>query len=323
MSAPRSVNPSLAHVTRAMSILVVGILGCTAPDPVSPPGARVDARGSHDTTAEAAGFGSGSFYPLSIGNSWAYRGDGSLYRVRDGVPGEPELVYAFTEERRLIGTTQHEGTSYFVEEQTHGQIPEADDPSMKWWLRIRQDKTGLYNLDTLLSNPPTPEAATVLPFHRGQDASITLAALRQSNRATPALERLAERLDRAREAARGFAQFASRTSSGLELTQLVYPLKEGASWSIRPDFPWPARVDRMESLDTPAGRITSYRIETNPGGTSIHEGEWLRLWWSRVGFVGYSLHLQSEQTDPNGDPTGEIYVADESMIATSISISSR
>jgi hypothetical protein len=308
----------LAHVKRVALISIFGIIGCSTADPIGPLGNRTSVPGSKSTVADAAGFGSGTFYPLAIGNAWNYQGQGSFRYFQDGIPGDPDLVYAFTETRRLTGMAQHEGTSYFIEEQVHQSIPDDGNGPYESWIRIRQDREGLFFLDTLLSNPPAPESGTTPSLSWGTPISLT--ALRQRGQVNPALERLAGRLDYVRNAARGFGRDGSIAPSGLELTELVYPLRVGENWSIRPDFPWPARVDRVEAINTPAGRITAYRLETNPGGTTVHEGEWVRLWWSHDGFVGYSVHLVDAETDSNGEPTGVLYVADESMIVTSMAI---
>jgi hypothetical protein len=110
---------------------------------------------------------------------------------------------------------------------------------------------------------------------------------------------------------------------GVERTLLDYPLRIGKSWSIRPDFPWPARVSRFEILSTPAGRIPAVRIDINPFGDLLGEGEWVRVWYSRKGFLGYSLHFVSEGTNLDGSPSGVIYTADEWMMVTSVQIGDR
>ena len=122
--------------------------------------------------------------------------------------------------------------------------------------------------------------------------------------------RLLKRLKIARAAARAGSgpRVGSGAASESELTWLRYPLHPGSAWDIRPDFPWPARVDRIEILDTPAGRMPAYRIETDPFGSTVGDGEWVRLWYGRSGYMGYSIHLVEPWT------TTSVVVTDEQML---------
>lgn len=277
---------------------------------------------SKATAADASGYGSATFYPLSIGSAWTYEGGGSFGYLRDGVPSGPDFRYAFTETHELIGTTRHEGTTYVVEEQVHRDIPESYYGPATWWDRVRQDAGGLFSLDTFLQEPPILEsgkaAASPAGNGRGRALQADLAAWHPGGAADAALQRLAERVEALRDLARGVARHRGETTQ--ELTRLVYPLRPGTSWSIRPDFPWPARVDRVEILNTPAGRKTAYRIDLNPFGTVVQEGEWVRVWFSREGYLGYSIHSFEEETNENGEPTGSTFVADESMTVTSVDL---
>jgi hypothetical protein len=76
----------------------------------------------------------------------------------------------------------------------------------------------------------------------------------------------------------------------------------------------------METLETPAGKFLAYRLGVNPFGTTVHPGEWIFVWYSREGYLGYSIHAESPVTGPNGDPTGQVYVSDDSMRVTSVEI---
>lgn len=311
-----SCSPFTASLSRGFLALLamVSLASCSGREPTGPPQTAL----SNGVASEAGGFGSATFYPLQIGNAWNYEGGGSFRDITNGEPGDPVFTYAFTESHRLIGTVNHEGTSYVVEEQVHHEVPEDGDGPFTYWSRFRQDPAGLFVLDTLLIDPPS--ITTNADAARALSSRIERAALATGHPADPALQRLARRLDAVRGAIRAGGRVNASGPSGLELTELVYPLRVGQSWSIRPDFPWPARVDRVEGLDTPAGRITAYRIELDPFGTTVHEGEWVRVWWSRQGYLGYSLHFLDEETDANGQPTGNVFSADEGMTVTGITL---
>jgi hypothetical protein len=313
---------NMQPLNAVICFLLASLLGCSNSSTFEPqPTGEAAGR---DAWAAASGYGSGSFYPLNIGNIWDYQGGGTLRALSGdgGLPGD-ELTYAFTETRRLIGTTHHEGTPYIVEEQIHHEIPESPYGPFTSWFRLRQDPQGLFGLDTLLQDPPEMDgnrtvAAAARPFTR-HTLGVDVASLRHGNTSTASIERFATRVEMFQDVARGLARRGDSPSpSGLELKILVYPLHPGLAWSTRPDFPWPFRVNRMDILDTPAGRISAFRIDVNPFGNLIQEGEWIRVWYSRSGFVGYSIHTFSEGTDEDGEPTGITFVADESMWLTSM-----
>ncbi|HKO21227.1 MAG TPA: hypothetical protein VJX91_01110 [Candidatus Eisenbacteria bacterium] len=315
MATSRSLFASPTARGLLALLTLISLTSCSGPEPTQPSRATL----SNGTASEASGFGSASFYPLQIGNAWNYEGGGSFRDITDGPPGDPLFTYAFTESHRLIGATSYEGASYVVEEQVHHEVPEDEGGPFIYWSRFRQDAAGLFVLDTLLTSPPSvganAERAGLSTVSR-----IERAALASGHPANPALQRLARRLDALKEAIRVGGRSNASGPSGLELTELVYPLRVGQSWSIRPDFPWPARVDRVEGLDTPACRITAYRIELDPFGTTVKEGEWVRVWWSRQGYLGYSIHFVDEETDADGQPTGKVYVSDEAMTVTGINL---
>jgi len=314
---------SLACISAICALFVSCFIGCSRQAPVGPLVTGVASGTLGAGEAEAAGFGSASFYPLSIGNSWSYKGGGELRYLRDGVPTEPAFAYSFTETHRLIGTTTHEGTSYVVEEQVHVD-PDSYYGPANWWERLRQDASGLFSLDTLLTEPPVLDGGKVLAQIAGNrtDHPLHVDLARGRPDGGPSLKRLERRLEMLRAFVRGVTgtSLEASTPTGLETMLLAYPLRTGASWSTRLDIPWPVRVDRVEKLDTPLGGITAYRIEINPGGTVVQEGEWVRVWYSRQGYLGYSIHLSGEQTNDQGEPTGTTFVADESMLVTSMSI---
>jgi hypothetical protein len=328
MPALRSLvgSPSthLIRITPVIPLALSVLVGCSGPTPTGPQVSTGSSLAAKAAAADAAGYGSGSFYPLSVGNTWTFGGEGMLRFFEDGVQTEPEWTYAFTETRSLIGITLQKGRSYFVEEQVRHEIPERDTGPFTWWSCKRQDASGLYFLATLFGAPPDLESGVAVASPAAgleRALRIDTASMSRSARADIALNRLADRLEFLRGVVQAFGRGDTTRPAEGELLELVYPVRVGASWNILPDEPWPARVERVETLDTPAGRLMAYRIEINPGGTTVHEGEWARVWYSREGFLGYSIRLSAPVTNETGEPTGAIYVADDSMMVTSISTS--
>jgi len=189
---------------------------------------------------------------------------------------------------------------------------------------LRQDRFGLFGVDTLLQEPPVIDGArvaTATGYRADHPYRIDSAAWRHNGLDDVSLDHFVDRVEMLREAAHGIVRPGAglATTIGLELRFLVYPLHRGTSWSIRPDFPWPAWVDMVENLDTPAGKFPAYRIRMNPGAT-LHDGEWIYLWYSRQGFLGYLLHTSTPKAGPDGEPTGDFYVFEEGMRVTSVQV---
>ena len=309
--------------------LAASLLGCSKSPPTGPPAAAPVALSGRTIAAEAgSGFGSATFYPLVVGNLWTYEGGGVGHIVSGG--GEPppwvDLQYAFSESHRLIGMTYHEGTAYVVEEQINQSIPEGENGPWTAWSRLRQDPTGLFALDTLLLEPPPLEGgARLYPASTSQSGPalrIDFGPWVAQGASKASLARFADRVEMLRMFVRGFVDHRGEPASpaGAEVRFLAYPLHVGQSWSNRSDFPWPSRVDGVETLNTPAGRFTAYRIDIVPGGTPLEEGEWVHVWYSRAGYLGYSIRTYAQGTDENGEPTGVTYVFDDSMFVTSVQI---
>ena len=261
------------------------------------------------------GFGGGSFYPLGFGDRWQYQGTLSLvsYGAYPGPQGDTLAQLEFTEEHRIVGAEDREGWRYQVREERIVEPGTAGGETVSW-SRLRQDRSGLYAADIDVTEPPTAsgvagsvppaEAAAMAP-----EASLR-ATLAGGGIAGEPVTRLLKRLKIARAAARAGSgpRVGSGAASESELTWLRYPPHPGSAWDIRPDFPWPARVDRIEILDTPAGRMPAYRIETDPFGSTVGDGEWVRLWYGRSGYMGYSIHLVEPWT------TTSVVVTDEQML---------
>jgi hypothetical protein len=273
-----------------------------------------------------AGYGSASFYPLEIGNEWTYGGHISFvsFGAHPTPQGDTLVSLEFTESHRLVGAEEREGRSYLVREEYRAEAEPFGSETVTW-SRLRQDRTGLYAADVDASEPPSavgsPSTSSIRTLATERLATTFGSALAAKGVPQAAIERLQERWENARAAVRGSRTALTRGGGPLggELTWLQYPLRPGTGWDIRSDFPWPAHVDRIEVLYTPAGRMPAYRIETDPFGTTVGQGEWIRLWYGRSGYLGYSIHLVEPLTSQ-----GDAYtVIDDSMFLTAVHLQER
>jgi len=310
-------------VLLAALVLLISLGGCSKSSPLGPPAGNTATEAARGGAAAASGFGSGSFYPLVVGNAWSYEGGGS-FRLISGPGSYPDnYSYAFIESHRLIGTTHYEGTDYTVEEQVHHDVPEVYGP-WTMWIPVRQNTQGLFSLDTFLQEPPVLDGNQVAANGiKSGSPHLDLATFAARHGKDASLERLVARIEKLRELAHGVTRLERNlsTAAASETQLLGYPLRPGQTWGARSDIPWPVTVNRVEQLATPAGRFQAWRLDINPGGSLVQEGEWVRVWYSRSGYLGFLIHTITEGTDVNGDPTGNTYVADDSMMVTSVQVS--
>jgi hypothetical protein len=301
----RLVSPVLLGT---VFLFLGGFLGCSNDAPLDPLKGEgsISARGGD---AAMGGFGSATFYPLAIGNTWDYEGSGRLTVLNpDGTPGEGGFESQVVESDRIIGKETIDGQTYFVREEVLDELPVPDGGRWITWSRMRQDREGLFAADVNSDQPPTldPDAGRyAAPAARLGRPEIDLSSLEARGLSKEASARFAARIERLRDAARGRERGLLRTRDDqtAELTWLLYPLHIGVEWNMRPDMVWPARVDGVEMLDSKLGPLTAYRIETNPLGAPLGDWEYVRLFYGRVGFVGYSIHTMLQATDADGNPT--------------------
>jgi hypothetical protein len=283
--------------------------------------------------AAARGYGGESFYPLHDGNRWEYAGrltTGML--ASDGSVSEDDWPITYTESHQIAGIEEQNGRSYSVRQEIRRSHSEFGDDESIFRSFVRQDRTGLFAADALLGDPNGTGLATATGSAgvAGHAAPAALghtvrASLRRRGATAATVERFARRVERAETSVRGYPQPhpGDGGASQTEVTWLLYPVHTGQSWDLRPDFPWPARVAGIEPLDTPSGRVVAYRIETDPFGGTVDEREWIRLFYGRSGYLGYSLHLQEQGLDEDGNPTGITYVFDDEMLLTSANLADR
>jgi len=102
-----------------------------------------------------------------------------------------------------------------------------------------------------------------------------------------------------------------------ETMLLAYPLHRGATWVVSESPRITATVEGSEVLDTPAGRLPSWRIRLRNAGH--HPSEEVFVWYGRAGYLGMKRHDQYERLGPDGNPV-EV-VIDEAEWLASISLS--
>ncbi|TPW16721.1 MAG: hypothetical protein FD129_646 [bacterium] len=259
----------------------------------------------------------GGFYPLSQGNRWHYEGEVRIVmRPGDGPP--QELTLSVVEERVIDGVETIQGRDYQVERQSI--LESGDTEPLHYWVRERQDGSGLFEADVDISDPPGAPAPPVSdpvarPGRIAPGDRITPSFIRNGNSAE---RRAWARLDEKRAAVR------QRLSRGLdagtaptgvpmetELTRLRYPLHPGQGWNIRFEPPFRAGVEGMERLDLPAGRFNGWRIRIEPPGDPSDD---VHVWYGRCGFLRLAAHLEVEIVEA-GSPTGTLTLDQEMSLA--------
>jgi hypothetical protein len=310
---------SARGLVAVLAIIAFALPGCgRAPTaPASRPQAT-NALPAKPSRADAAA-DAGLFYPLQLGNHWAYDFVFNVSVVPfSGSPSEFEVRER--RERDLTCIEQLAGASYFIEKRSF--------PGGAYWLPYRQDRAGLYESDAL-----------ALPCSGGtgrQKLDMDATATRSYEAAWSAVEaKIADPLKRAayraaweriqaRVAAIGRALGAEpaspRAAGGVgagEITRLLYPLHTGARWVIRADPRFESVVEGNDVLDLPPGRLPAWRIRID--SELVGPDDRVHVWYGRSGYLMLVAHFKGEATDPNGIPIGTL-ISDESEVLTELSL---
>ncbi len=303
--------------------------GCASPlDPVaSPPLATGSGFASEAATPrEAAAAGAGwqaGFYPLRVGNRWLYQRQFVIVIVPSVGEPPPPPQFASMIERQIVCTERRGMREYLVE---HAREQNSSGLSYDSWVRYRQDRTGLYEADLATGEAPacvSPPGASM----RGERPPSLVGALPSADALALtgtgaerrayrlAWQRVRERLVALEALLRGGPPAitgATRPWINLpgELARLRYPLQPGARWAIRndPGLRWLARVEGVDDLNLPAGRLRGFRIRLTADMFGPHDV--VHVWYGRAGFLQLSAHVEFDARDESGQIHGRV-VADE------------
>ena len=195
-------------------------------------------------------------------------------------------------------------------------------PNYRSWIRCRQDRTGLYEADVSILDPPSCVAPavstsggrggeTLADLARRMDELIPLASRGRQAAFRAAAQRLSARLAIV-DAALPTMTRASSQANGVgisgpgELTRLRYPLHPRARWIIRdePCATFVARVEGTDVLDLPPGRLLGYRIRisSEPFGPA----DVVHVWYGRSGYLQLVVHIESDAIDSSGAVYGRV-----------------
>jgi hypothetical protein len=267
--------------------------------------------------------GSKGFFPLDIGNRWAYAGELTIV-----VDGGPPNVVETREERRLIGTEERFGREYVLE--LRFDIDEDGDTLSPLWFRYRQDRAGFYTADIAGNEPPIEAAVGVSHLRsNGRGRLERIAGLWQEIGPTIRREHkgayekgwndLCLKLSVVENAVRlstGPVQSLQGPPGGVfpeEITLLDYPLHPGHEWIVRDDpFLISYSVESHDVLDLPAGRVNGYQIRIDNGLFGLNDRAY--IWYGRAGFLGLIAHVETEILDPNGNPMGTLVFDEETFL---------
>ena len=326
----RESNPSpRAFVPLALAILTLAAAGCgKAPAPIAPapettPTLSIGAGSAGVDGRVEPSAAENSFYPLHIGNEWTYDYALSVVTIPVGGPPAVPLMQTDRRTRDIVCIENLGGNDYFVERTYY------PSPRIFTWVRLREDRDGLFEADIATTLPPDCPAPAGRPrFDAGaiapksDDEAWAAIAAR-----VPASARAAYR-----EAWKGIAARASairrvlgRTPAGPrtegvgagEITRLEYPLRPGASWVIREDPRFESTVEGAEALDLAVGRVPGWRIRIDIDG--LGDRDRVHVWYGRSGFLKSDVHVEGEATDPSGNPIGQV-IFEESEVLVALSL---
>ena len=239
------------------------------------------------------------FYPLSLGNRWTYRETNHLVFVPTGGAAQPPVDDVGTVDVDMTCTQSLDGLDYSIEHSV-SRYPTYTSES---WIHYRQDRGGLYRADGGIFTPPP--CAVSGPAARLM-GSPSLADRVIAAHPSYAIDRSSlERLDARRAAVEQLLSGRASRAFGTEYTILRYPLRPGASWTLRDDLALVATVEALEVVAVPAGRFNVYRVRLdNPGVYGPNES--VTLWYDRHGVVKTVSHFEGPLNDVSGNVIGTL-----------------
>jgi hypothetical protein len=251
-------------------------------------------------------------YPLAVGNAWGYRTTARVTLVTPEGPQAPQ-EFEHTLNVNIVGTTRIGAREYFIQSESDpllGAPPEV--------FAVRQDRSGLFELDDV------PPAGTSGITARVADRSgATAAALRDdvhdvlgSAPRQAAFQRAADEIVARVHALRHASSFVARPRRGGpepgEISLLRYPLRVGARWIVRESPRFTRVVLARERVRVPAGSFNAWRLR---GASELFgPADRVRFWYSGVGLLRLSAHLEADATDDSGHVVGRLLLDQEQVL---------
>jgi hypothetical protein len=277
----------------AMALVLASLIGCGTESHVSPTESVSPpvARGIDVTNTSATNKGGWQeFYPLQVGYRWNYVANVSLSHG----PGSEPLEERRIENWEIIGTEDLFGRTYFVQRQVVELQSPLGDREYTWWVRYRQDRSGLYEADVCLSDPPGggDDCSDLRQQRLAGDGSAT----GEDREAFLHLKALRESI---MQAARGsYSKYSGLSVSELDeplpdhpdLIRLLYPMHPGTDWFIRPELAFHSEIQSLDVVTVPAGRYSAWRVSITPPGFGPNDVA--HFWWARSGLVKVLVHIE-------------------------------
>ena len=290
-------------VLTCCAVLAAGCLRAVEPTSRSAGDARLDGRGA----AALVGPDARGFYPLELGNRWLYSDNNLVQIIPSGGPPEAPFEEQGSIAMEMACTETVGERQYEVEHATYS----APGGGTETWVRYRQDRTGLYELDVSTSDRPAC-AGGATAMLRPASATTTLvdralAARPEYRPARSTLEQLERRRAALDEILSGRSRLTTQQVLEGELTRLAYPLRQGAQWAIRTDPAFTATVEGTDALDLPAGRFHGYRIRIEAPGL-FGSNDRVLTWYDRHGALQLVAHFEGVMTDADGNVTGMVII---------------
>jgi hypothetical protein len=301
--------------------------GCDLTSPPVPGQGDASRLISSSDLGAGRGHGNADFFPLEFGNHWESAGAITVVVIPDGSDPEPPMTLRMTAKTEVTGTEILFGTSYVLVEKRWNQ--EGNEGT--YWYRYRQDRSGLYEADVSITDPPASglgvaASGGLMTDNPTEARWQRLAEQIRAQGASPgfldAIEAILARHAMIREIALAIGRGtdadlpakARRRAGPLahELTRLSYPLHPGASWIILDVPRVTATVEGAETLDLPAGRFSTWRVRIDWPG-NFGPRDLVHVWFGRCGELQFAAHLEGTATDEDGRPIGSV-ISDESEV---------
>jgi hypothetical protein len=216
----------------------------------------------------------------------------------------------------MIGVEELFGRDYVVQEER--TVEDDGNGPFVFWFRFRQDETGLYAADIAANIPPILGRARNAPMPAGMPSQRSTLEERfathpHRDAVLAAWDALNEKMALVRSL-RGRVDGLAPEEGPLEgeITQLVYPLRRGAHWTIRPDPFFEATVEDLQRIRTPVASFWAWRVRID--NAFMRPNDEVLVWWSRVGPVATYIRLEGLVTDSDGNVLGRLIGTEKEFV---------
>jgi hypothetical protein len=271
--------------------------------------------------------GFSEFFPLRAGNRWRY----AISSTTDMSANSARFAmtwYRGDHIQEQTCTGDNGGVSYLAAFDSTHVVGDGYESSTWYWTLMRQNGSGLYEVDYALADPPCGTVEGAMRPALAPGARTQRDWERFSSEPAVAAQRAAWESAWQRHVAklatvesiifeggpwRFDPQRPLRHPEDGELLVLAYPLEVGRQWIVRNRPDYRATVEAHEPVDVPAGHFKAYRLRMRSDLFPPDLKVW--FWYGSQGLLKHHYEVSTLAVDSNNNIVGTFRSTYEEVLA--------